>query len=107
MDKEISTNENLNYDKPLSGKSFTADKEKKSLKRKNLRSENRSQVKKNTSIGFLSYLLVISISFIALLLIFETFKKQIGIIIPSIDFYLLSLYESLKDIYLFFNDLIK
>ena len=59
------------------------------------------------SVGFLSYLLVITISFIALIILIDTFKSSINSFIPGIDFYLSSLYESLKDILLFFKDLIK
>ena len=62
---------------------------------------------KSKSIGFLSYLLIISISFVAFIILVDTFKSFIGTFIPGIDFYLSSLYESLKDIFLFFKDLIK
>ena len=58
-------------------------------------------------IGFLSITIVIIISFIAILSIVETFKIYIVSFIPNIDFYLSGLYESLKDIFLFFKDLIK
>ena len=64
-----------------------------------------SETKKN--VGFLSYLLVIIISFIALIIIIDTFKSLLVSFIPGIDFYISSLYESLKDIFLFFIDLIK
>ena len=62
---------------------------------------------KSKNIGFLSYLLIISISFVAFIILVDTFKSSIGSFIPGIDFYLSSLYESLKDILLFFKDLIK
>ena len=52
-------------------------------------------------------LLVIIISFIALIIISDTFKSFLGSFVPNVDFYLSSLYESLKDIFLFFKDLIK
>ena len=58
-------------------------------------------------VGFLSYLLVIIISFIAIIIVVETFESVLISFIPGIDFYLSSLYESLKDIVLFFKDLIK
>ena len=56
---------------------------------------------------FLNILIVFIISFAALILFVETFKFQISYLIPDIDFFLSSLYESLKDIYLFFKDLLK
>lgn len=58
-------------------------------------------------IGLLSITIVTIISLIALLIILDTFKIYIISFIPNIDFYLSSLYESLKDIFLFFKDLIK
>ena len=58
-------------------------------------------------IGLLSITIVTIISLIALLVILDTFKIYIVSFIPNIDFYLSSLYESLKDIFLFFKDLIK
>ena len=62
---------------------------------------------KSKSVGFLSYLLIISISFVAFIIFIDTFKSSIRSFIPGIDFYLSSLYESLKDILLFFKDLLK
>ena len=70
-------------------------------------SSTRTSSRKSNSVGFLSYLLVIIISFIALIILIDTFKSSINSFIPGIDFYLSSLYESLKDILLFFKDLIK
>tara|TARA_Y100000590_G_scaffold51070_2_gene53757 strand:- start:2276 stop:2731 length:456 start_codon:yes stop_codon:yes gene_type:complete len=64
-----------------------------------------SQNKKNVSI--LNYLLVVIISLIAFIIFADTFKNQLTLIIPNMDFYLSSLYESLTDIFLFFKDLIK
>ena len=61
----------------------------------------------HNKINFLNIIIVAIISFAALILIIETFKFQISNFIPDIDFYLSSLYESLKDIYLFFKDLLK
>jgi predicted Zn finger-like uncharacterized protein len=58
-------------------------------------------------IGILSITIVTIISLISFLVILDTFKIYIISFIPNIDFYLSSLYESLKDIFLFFKDLIK
>ena len=66
--------------------------------------KNNKIVKKS---GILNILIVILISFAAIILVLETFKSQISTLIPDIDFYLSSLYESTKDIYLFFKDLLK
>ena len=63
--------------------------------------------KQNFTIGkFLSYLIVLIISFVAVLILVDTFKKPIYKIFPNIEFILFSLFETIKDIILFFKNLI-
>ncbi len=94
------------YDSNKTKKSPTKNESKKIVENDFLK--NKTETKKNKkSIGFLSYLLILIISFIALIIIIDTFKTFILLFIPDIDFYLSSLYESLKDIFLFFKDLIQ
>ena len=50
--------------------------------------------------------IVFVISFIALIILVDTFKNPISVFFPSIEYLLYNLYESLKDINLFINDLI-
>ena len=90
-----------------------AKKKTKKIK-KNIINENNETLKKQEifsdekkGIGLLSITIVTIVSLIALLVILDTFKIYIVSFIPNIDFYLSSLYESLKDIFLFFKDLIK
>ena len=61
--------------------------------------------KKNNN--FLNTFLVLIISFIAFVLIVDTFKIQIKTFYPEIENLLNSLYQTLTDINLFFKDLIK
>ena len=63
--------------------------------------------KKIKKISILNIIIVFIISFVALIILIEIFKDPISIFIPNIKFMLNSLYEILKDIILFFNDLIK
>ena len=65
---------------------------------------NKTKVKK---VGFISYIFVGIISLSALVILTDTFKIHLINIIPNVDLYLDSLYETLKDIYLFFTDLLK
>ena len=74
---------------------------------KNILESSESILENKKGIGFFSYLLVIIISLVALLVIADTFKPYLLTIVPNLDFYLSSLYESLIDIYLFFKDLLK
>ena len=61
--------------------------------------------KNSPKVSFLNKLLIIFISFIALIVLLDTFKTQIMIFLPGFDFVLESLYETLKDIFLFISDL--
>ena len=65
------------------------------------------EIIENKKIGVLNIILVFIISFVALIIIIETFKGPISIFIPDIKFILNSLYEIIRDIILFFKDLIK
>ena len=74
---------------------------------KNILESSESILENKRGVGFFSYLLVIIISLVALIVIGDTFKPYLLTIVPNLDFYLSSLYESLTDIYLFFKDLLK
>ena len=54
---------------------------------------------------FISYVVVSIISFIGLIIILDTFKIYFFNLYPNLEFYLYSLYETLKDIDLFIKDL--
>ena len=97
-----STKSSKNIKKPLVKKSV-----KKINVDKNILGSNESILENKKGVGFFSYLLVIIISLVALLVIGDTFKPYLLTIVPNLDFYLSSLYESLTDIYLFFKDLLK
>ena len=75
-------------------------------KNKEWTSFTKSNLGKKKRISIINLTLVFIISFIALIILTDTFKSQIGKIVPSIDFLLYNLYESIKDILLFINDLI-
>ena len=55
---------------------------------------------------FLSYILVLIISFIALLIIIDTFRTPLYQFFPNLESIIFSLFETLKDIELFIKDLI-
>ena len=50
---------------------------------------------------------VFIITFIAIILLLDTFKSQISLIFPDIEIFLNNLYQSILDVNLFFKDLIK
>ena len=65
------------------------------------------KVTKKNDANYFKILIVIIISFIALILILDTFKVQLSLIIPNIEIVLDNLYLSINDIKLFIIDLIK
>ena len=52
------------------------------------------------------YILVIVLSFIALIVLLDTLKLPLSNIFPNLEFILFNLYETLRDITLFLKDLI-
>ena len=67
-----------------------------------------TKYKKNSSIrlsNLLSYLLVFIISFVALIVILDTFKNPLYSIFPNLELMLFSFFETLKDIELFIKDI--
>ena len=61
--------------------------------------------KKQKNFKILNIFIVAIISFVAFIIIVDTFKYPIGKIVPNIEFILYNLYESIKDISLFISDL--
>ena len=63
--------------------------------------------KNSENFKFINFLFLSIITFTALILILDTFKFQINDALPGFNLLLANFYESLKDIYLFFKDLIR
>ena len=70
--------------------------------------KKRKPQSKNLSIlNFFNYLIVLIISFIALIIFLDTFKNNLSEIFPNLELFLYNLFETIKDLQLFFNDLFK
>ena len=54
---------------------------------------------------FFSYILVSIISFVALIILIDTFKSVLYVVFPGLELMIFSLFEILKDIQLFIKDL--
>ena len=99
----------------------TKEKHEKKIEKKEIiiddESQNKNDIKENTTsakikenknkINYFKILLVSLITFIAIIIILDTFKNKISIFLPQINIFLESLYETLKDIYFFLIDLFK
>jgi predicted Zn finger-like uncharacterized protein len=55
---------------------------------------------------FLSYFLVFLITFIALIIVLDTFKSPLSSIFPGLEIFLYNFFETLKDLYLFIKNLL-
>ena len=77
-----------------------------SAKEKKRKHSYKSIQTENKKLSFLNVILVFIISIIALIVLLDTFKNPINLMIPNIEFILESLYETLKDILLFIQDLL-
>ena len=62
---------------------------------------------KEKNISYINFLLVGIISFVAIVILADTFKNQIAYVIPNINLYINELHEILRDIFLFIADLSK
>jgi len=71
----------------------------------------KKNIKSNTNTfnfnTILSYLIVGIISFVALIIILDTFKSPLSNIFPNLEFFLFNLRELLTDIFLFFENLLQ
>ena len=97
-DKSLSENIKKNITKE-------ADRDMNSLN--NTKEETNKKANKKNDVNYFKILIVVFISFTALILFLDTFKIYISNIYPQINDILNSLYQSLYDIFLFFKDLIK
>ena len=74
----------------------------KQTTKKTIIKDNRKGINYKT----LNLMIVFIISFIALIILIDTFKHPLSIIFPNIKILLYNLYETIKDIILFFRDLV-
>ena len=72
----------------------------------NKNTQRNAKPKKQKNFKILNIFVVVIISFVAFIIIVDTFKYPIGQVVPNIEIILYNLYESIKDISLFIRDLI-
>ena len=92
--KKVKTN-------PITNKKISESKDKKNYEITKYKAKTSFSLSK-----FLSYILVLIISFIALLIIIDTFRTPLYQFFPNLESIIFSLFETLKDIELFIKDLI-
>tara|TARA_B100001093_G_C26830341_1_gene1015833 strand:- start:2202 stop:2675 length:474 start_codon:yes stop_codon:yes gene_type:complete len=93
--------------KSVNKKEKTSDKDTPIISKNNKGSELiKYQTKSNFTFGkILNYLIVTIVSFVALIIILDTFKGPLNVFFPNLELILYNLFETLKDLLLFIKDL--
>ena len=97
----IKTDKLLFDDKGVNGKENLIINQKRTTE-KNIIKDNKNKTNYKT----LNLMIVFIITFIALIILIDTFKHPLSIIFPNIKILLYNLYETIKDIMLFLKDLV-
>ena len=113
--KDEPADEVLIKDEPSEELIVKKTKKKSKIKKKVYQSDTDSEIDqtnenittKEKNISFVNFLLVGIISFVAIVILVDTFKNQIAYVIPNINVYIDELHEILRDIFLFIADLSK
>ena len=108
QDVEIDVKEKPTINQPKKNEAKTF-KEKNYSKLKDKKNYEITKYKPRKSLSFtklLSYLIVLLITFVALLVVIDTFSTYLYQLFPSLELVIFSLFEILKDIKLFIKDLV-
>jgi len=97
IEKNISTSDKK-FENKIKVENQIQDNQKINIKNQSKKTKKKPKIIKNT--------LVILISIIAIIILLDTFKYQLEEYIPNLNLIMNNLYESLKDLFLFFKDLI-
>ena len=103
--QEIKINKDITEDKVDTNKITEEIVKDKIESKKN--DETKTLKKSNILSKIISYLIVAIISFVALIIVLDTFKTPLNNIFPNLELLLYNLYETFEDIGLFLKDLIK
>ena len=105
LNQEIKINKDITEDKVDTNKITEEIVKDKIESKKN--DETKTLKKSNILSKIISYLIVAIISFVALIIVLDTFKTPLNNIFPNLELLLFNLYETFEDIGLFLKDLFK
>ena len=105
--KEIIEDQNINIEKEQIKKKIKKVKKELHEDEKHKKEYNIDQKVEKKDYNNLKIFLVLIITFIAIIIVLDTFKSQLSFIYPNLDNLLNNLYQSITDVVLFFKDLIK
>ena len=106
LEKQLESNENEKID---SNETNTGNQSNilKNQTSGNIDKKRKPKSKNLSILNFFNYLIVLIISFIALIIFLDTFKNNLSEIFPNLELFLYNLFETITDLQLFFNDLFK
>ena len=104
---EIIEDQNINIEKEQIKKKIKKVKKELHEDEKHTEEYNIDQKVEKKDYNILKIFLVLIITFIAIIIVIDTFKSQLSFIYPNLDNLLNNLYQSITDVVLFFKDLIK
>ena len=104
---EIIEDQNINIEKEQIKKKIKKVKKELHEDEKHKKEYNIDQKVEKKDYNILKIFLVLIITFIAIIIVIDTFKSQLSFIYPNLDYLLNNLYQSITDVVLFFKDLIK
>jgi len=104
---EIIEDQNINIEKEQIKKKIKKVKKELHEDEKHKKKYNIDQKVEKKDYNILKIFLVLIITFIAIIIVLDTFKSQLSFIYPNLDNLLNNLYQSITDVVLFFKDLIK
>ena len=101
------TSENTSSQKRVLNKNERSIDKSKISKKNNDKALVKYQKKNTYTIGkFLRHLLVLILSLISLIIVLDTLKSPLSVIFPNLELVLFNLKETMKDIFLFLQDLL-
>ena len=103
--KEISPSISDNFENP---EFVDLKNDKNEIKIKKIKKELPKKIKNKTNFRLshlLSFVIVLIISFVAFIILIDTFKKPLFEYFPNLEFIFYNLFETIKDISLFIKDL--
>ena len=104
---EIIEDQNINIEKEQIKKKIKKVKKELHEDEKHKKEYNIDQKVEKKDYNILKIFLVLIITFIAIIIVIDTFKSQLSFIYPNLDNLLNNLYQSITDVVLFSKDLIK
>ena len=104
---EIIEDQNINIEKEQIKKKIKKVKKELHEDEKHKKEYNIDEKVEKKDYNILKIFLVLIITFIAIIIVIDTFKSQLSFIYPNLDNLLNNLYQSITDVVLFFKDLIK